>query len=405
MMEPKESVSEYHSFLRNEDYSEKWTMCSEKEARNRSRCKELSMLECTSETFHLPPRNRVPHPQRCVKKYRRSAAGGGVFSDLINRSLSELQYTVNYLLGVILPTQRSCQEMEKQDLIKIVDFVEDRLRAVQVDVTKLNISSTNTHSSDLLRLLSMEARIVRSTILIPYLLSDLSSQKYQRKFANAALCTAFSQFFSVADLLEVFDDDTHALIDEIQSYAALCHLVFVLSTNETAMPLPTNVYYASNTCNQGNGISAMEGSFLRYCHHFAGLCKKYDVVFPRWRWALEVAASAQNGNFVRFFNLFTKYQNLNFSEQNTAKGFANFERQRWEILTRCTLAQVIPLIRIGMMRQYNKCFGKLEKVSVENVSTYLNYSFKRQICLDSLQFLQFQNFVQKLALLTQRNDK
>ena len=379
MMEPKEIVSEYHSFLRNLVSSENWAMCSEKEARNRSRCKELSMLECTSETFDVPPRNRVAHPQRCVKKYRRSAAGGGVFSDLKSRSLSELQYTVNYLTGIILPTQQSCPEMKKQDLIQIVDFVEDRLRAVQVDVTKLNISSTNTHSSDILRLLSMEARIVRSTILIPYLLSDLSSQKYQRKFANAALCTAFSQFFSIADLLEVFDDDTHALIDEIQSYAALCHLVHVLSSNETAMPLPTNIYYASNTCNQGNGISAMEGSFFRYSHQFAGLYNKHHIVFPRWRWALEVAASVQNGNFVRSFDLLTKYQNFDFSEQNRIKGISNFERQRWKILTRCTLAQVIPLIRIGMMRQYNKCFGKLEKVSVENVSTSLTCHFQTNI--------------------------
>ena len=75
--------------------------------------------------------------------------------------------------------------------------------------------------------------------MIPYLLSDLPSPKYQRKFANAALCTALSQFFLVADLLEVLDDDTHALINEIQSYAALCHLVYVLSSNnETEMPFP-----------------------------------------------------------------------------------------------------------------------------------------------------------------------
>jgi hypothetical protein len=78
-------------------------MCSEPESDDRLYCMEISAFESTSSTFHLPPKSRVPDPSRCVKKYRRSAAGGGVkaYKNERPRDVGQLHNTVTFLLGQI----------------------------------------------------------------------------------------------------------------------------------------------------------------------------------------------------------------------------------------------------------------------------------------------------------------
>ena len=123
-----------------------WEMCSSAEASERQSYLEVSKFEATDETFSLPARSRVVNPRRAVKKYRRSAAGGGVLTidgeeGGGGRSVEALGKTVTYLLKKVLCKHISCSASSAFSATKrvgkvseVVGFLADRFRAVAVDI-------------------------------------------------------------------------------------------------------------------------------------------------------------------------------------------------------------------------------------------------------------------------------
>lgn len=90
-----------------------YAMCSAAESTDRQLHLELSEFESTPSTYNLGPRHRKANPRLVVKKYRRSAAGGGVMSCSSptaageGRSIGQLSMTIDHLLGYVLPNQRT----------------------------------------------------------------------------------------------------------------------------------------------------------------------------------------------------------------------------------------------------------------------------------------------------------
>lgn len=395
-------------------------MCSPLERADRQAHMELHSLECTPSTYRHNPRHRVAEPNLCVKKYRRSAAGGGVRSyDDDGRTVDALAGTIDYLLGALLPRQRTFGDdvMPPRTLAETAAFVDDRVRAVQVDlITSLGGLSEEEEeekgrvprqrrrrsAAEWVRVRGVQARLVRYGILMQYLLTDLSPRKYEAKFGWTALRTALGAYFTAWDALETVrsasedgddDDDDVALteLDEIRSYAALLHLSSVLRAREVALPAPT----AGIGCvdENGSGFGALLASSssvsaaannARRRRRSGGACgeeKKEGTggaAEDRWLWSLEVASAADSGNYVRMFHLLCDDDQGDDSGEVGAgaartrrPGCASDEVRRWRILSRCCVLSAVGAARLGLLRRYNKALGKNERVPAADLARLL----------------------------------
>ena len=349
------------------------TMCTSGEAQDRQLHMELSEFESTADTYALGPRHRVADPRLVVKKYRRSAAGGGVSSASSAarggaRPIDVLMATVDHLLGTVLATQRVHPKnvMEPRSLAATVSFVDDRIRAVQVDLTTSLLDSKRTDKC-WAKIRTLQAKLVRYGILVSYLLSDLPSTKYEAKFGRTALRTAIDSYFAAwnasfgsGSSRGVYatkpTDKELAERDEMLSYEALMHVSEGLRKVETALP----TYEAADGAEGGCG--AVLASYLGRGGTSAEVpALTDDPVESKWTTALEVAAAADQGNLIHIFRLLV----------DTSHTVSAIYEHRWKVLARCCVVPAINVIRIGLVRRYNKSFGKLEKIPGEDLARLL----------------------------------
>lgn len=333
---------------------------------------ELSEFESTAETYALGPRHRVADPRLVIKKYRRSAAGGGVSSASSAarggaRSIDVLSTTIDHLLGMVLSTQRVHPRdvMEPRSLAATVSFVDDRIRAVQVDLTTSLLDSKRTDAC-WAKIRTLQAKLVRYGILVSYLLSDLSSTKYEAKFGRTALRTAIDSYFAAWEATfgsgsseGVYStrpsENDLAERDEMLSYEALMHVSEGLRKGEAA--LPTHACGgAEGGCGAvlasylGRGGTGSEPSALTDEEPSGATGMKNGM--SKWSIALELAAAADQGNLIHIFRLLV----------DVSSTATPLYEQRWKVLARCCVVPAVNVIRIGLVRRYNKSFGKLEKI-------------------------------------------
>ncbi|KAL7468542.1 hypothetical protein ACHAXS_008767 [Conticribra weissflogii] len=206
------------------------------------------------------------HPRYVIKKYRRSAAGGGTLSEISDnslRSLEQLNATVDYLLLSVfvwqmpppIPLESSSgnyagyrssggggnssgyssdvssawgdddpaefisrgPEQTPFSLCDTVSFIDDRLRAVQKDLVTLlgNLEESEVVSSPSFDCMDkqqrhemkatvrkMQARMVRYSILSSYLLSEVPASKYEMKFGARALRTSLTCYLNLSSTID-----------------------------------------------------------------------------------------------------------------------------------------------------------------------------------------------------------
>jgi hypothetical protein len=417
------------------------------EAADRRRFKELSLLECTDSSRTAHPKDRIPDPNRCVKKYRRSAAGGGVDDNgkKGKRSLDDLEVTVDYLLGIIFSTQTSTPSSSSSStssskdnnnnnnfrvsLLQAVIFVDDRIRAIQVDLTTLMGEPTTDMNKIIHKVRNIQTKILRYHLLSQHLLSNLSSKQYEWKFGHKALTTAITSFLATWNKQNSYnqkqkeqhqdevqndisnDENSIAQLDEIMSYTTLLHIASILNSREASIQpyistMTQQHKWCGLTCEDGQGMAAVLGLYRKYCpvqnqkrkeifsnnHHnndndnrnTKGGDNITSSSFPKYFWALKIASDVENGNYLSIIRLLaasSSYQKQELKERKQ-KDLLNDET-RWNIMTRCCMAQVMPVIRIGLLRLYNKSFMKQEKVRDDDVSNFKN--FKCELTLQMIE--------------------
>ena len=376
-----------------------WSMCSSIEANDRTQHKELSIFECTLETTTRPFNQRRPDGTKCIKKYRRSAAGGGTRTyngEARHRSLATMEQTVEYLLRVILSRQSSCPNMASQSLVHAVNFVDDRVRAVQVDLTTLlgSYSSRGRRISSHMwsRVGRIQARLIRYNLVIQYLLSDLDGKQYEWKFARTALTTCLTSYLDTWNNdqgLERGDDDWEEL-DEMLSYTALLHISTVLNKRELAVPSGSTLRQQCGLERQeGEGMSAILGLAQKYCYQkrrcLDGKVPELEEEkeeggsylkqsFPKYHWALQFAIAVDTGNYVKCIRILKEDIEGRENEDGDTNPYlmrlhlSLTVQARWKILSRCCMAQIMPIVRIGLIRYYNKSFMKKEQIQGPDVS-------------------------------------
>lgn len=128
--------------------NEKWRMCTEKEGMLRQSSRQLDIFErdpsyfIDGEWLDQLPRAK---PEWCIKKYSRSDAGKDYEEPF---SLDILQRTLNYILDNIIDVdnQKNVQYVTKvgaetHDFFDIYDFVYDRFRSINQDLTILQLDT------------------------------------------------------------------------------------------------------------------------------------------------------------------------------------------------------------------------------------------------------------------------
>ena len=362
-----------------------WSMCSADEADDRQRYNEISIFECSNpnDTTLVNPKLRKSDPYKCIKKYRRSAAGGGVEgynsdNSSYRRSFEDLDQTVNYLLGIIFSTQTTDEKSGfRASLLQTVLFIDDRIRAVQVDLTTLMGKGMDNFRSNISLIRKIQLKILRYHLLSQHLLSNLSTNKYEWKFGQKALTTAITSYFATWDVQNENNSAQDDMdLDEVMCYSSLLHVASIINSRETSIQSyncsVSKQKWCGLTCEDGHGMSAILSLYRKY-----GLFVKRGFVnndssiplssFPKYQWALRIAADVETGNYLSVIRLLK-------TEASDDNYFLN-KQNKWKILARCCMAQAMPTLRIGLLRCYNKGFMKEEKVKDHDVSKNMSKKF------------------------------
>lgn len=388
--------------------SKPWQMCSILEGRDREEHMELSELECTVDTYHRAPRERKADPALCVKKYRRSAAGGGSsISEHIKlnsrvRSVQDLVATVRHLLYGIVANRRSHPITEPLPLCRVVHFVDDRIRAVQVDYVTYHkeqllrqLERTDEAERSILSVLQMQFHCLNYHLLVGYLLSEVSSTKFEPKFNVQALRTSLAH---ITDILQcylrndksfmTFKEGIIAFLDELMCYESLLHLSSVIVEESLVVSTARPRMFLDH----GTSISAIEKLMTPIMLRLLTLQKQpLPSLFPKWSWALRVASAYTSGNFVQWIKLFRMHTN-NF-QGHSKEGYhdhffkrvdsiiigmkqlsmSTYEKkiEFFQIRSKICVAQALPYIRIKAIQQYNSAFMKCERVTATKVRDFV----------------------------------
>ena len=106
-------------------------------------------------------------------------------------------------------------------------------------------------------------------------------------------------------------------------------------------------------------------------NHESSLVKKY----PKWKWALQLACMAQEGNFQGYFHMLQRGPLSSSSTITLTREEEEVNNARFVLLARCCASHSLNLIRLGQLRNYNHSFGKGEKVSGKDLARLLHFDY------------------------------
>lgn len=126
----------------------RWKMCTEAEGDLRERGRQLDIFERDPDFYidgHWPDELPRAKPEWCIKKYSRSDAGKEYEKPF---SLDTLETTLNYIIDNIMDVdnQRNVPYLtkpgdDKHSFFDIYDFVYDRFRGINKDLTVLKLDT------------------------------------------------------------------------------------------------------------------------------------------------------------------------------------------------------------------------------------------------------------------------
>ena len=288
-------------------------MCSEEECRDRQSAMEVSEWEATLDTFHKSPKERIIDPSLAVSKYRRSAAGT---IQRPPRRVVQLIEAWEHLRGIFIH-QKLHATQPPRALAPTVAFLDDRIRAIQVDLVVSQKASK-----------VVQLQLVRYQIITLYLLSEVSRTIYEPKFAKLALITALVAYWNNdtdSSVQANINYQDHQHDDEILCYTTLCHVAATLTDSswvEGDSTLATYRQYASK-----------------------------DRIYPKFTAALQIAAAVH----VQHYYIALKLLHETMSSA----------------LCRLCMAPCLNRLRWMCLSHYNKAFMKCEKVLPEDVAQLL----------------------------------
>ena len=378
---------------------EPYQMCCRKECLEREQSNEISIWERQQQedadneqsrfhrsTKHTSGLKRIQgrtrqvikaDPKRAVQKYRRSAAETPMDREHTGpyRSPHDLNVTVDYLLALLSNHgigDTMIARGKPLSFHSLVEFVEDRIRAVQTDCVKWQGKANRTSlSGNPMVMVQLQAKLVRAHILVLYLMYE--HKGYEKTFGKRALTTAISQFwneFYEGSFIheEMFqerenkseschaNDNLLCLLDEMLVYDALFYLQQELCDKDDS---------TVQTVVIGNGVLESYRSMLCSFPYIAGKLHK----LPHFHWAFQLVLQVGLGHW------YSVLQHLSIAPLFTARS------QQTHALAKCLLGPTLSKFRYKALQAYNVSWRKGEKL----VDTEL----ARLLHMDSKSALQF----------------
>lgn len=289
-----------------------YSMCSDEECRDRQSAMEVSEWEATSDTHHLSPKERIIDPSLAVSKYRRSAAGT---NQRTPRRVVQLIQTWEHLRAIFVH-QRIHANQPPRALAATVSFLDDRIRAIQVDLVVSQRTSK-----------ALQLQLVRYQLITLYLLSGVSRTIYEPKFAKMALITALVAYWNDGkdSSEQATNNQRHLHDDEILCHTTLCHVAATLTDSSWVEGEPTLATYRQY---------ASKGR-----------------IYPKFTAALQVAAAVHAQNY---------YVALKLLHETMSS-----------VLCRLCIAPCLNRLRWLCLCHCNKAFMKSEKLLPEEVARLL----------------------------------
>lgn len=121
---------------------------------------------------------------------------------------------------------------------------------------------------------------------------------------------------------------------------------------------PAGEATASLMEDSGSGWGAILSTFGKHAAGGVGGC-------PRWRWALDQACAAQEGNYQRYFTL--------LEGGPVPSSVAEAEGARFLVLARCCASRTLNLVRVAQVRRYNHALRKGENVPAGDLARLLRF--------------------------------
>jgi hypothetical protein len=352
-----------------------YSMCSRKECESR----EVSVLEATPETCFASAKMRIMDPCRAVSQYRRAAST----VQYPSRTPQDRRLTVEYL-GSILCTQQtayqpssSVKTRQKHALIsrvslkEAVDFVQDRLRALQVECIQEQDFDKK-----------MQFRVICMQILILYLVSDNPS--YTRVFGEDALKLSFDHYWMSSDIANGRNDNCdatanngdntneseQAMDDKILSW----QLLFM-----TSQVCVKHFQADSSTLAESRGVPVGSLSSLMYRHvrrylqqgrMSSNLQNNSNSIrsLPCVSWALGIVNAVSRSEWRTVLSLLRppSLDALDTIAVHNQPGF-----NMYCVLVRCCLAPCLPWIFMDYLHMYNQALMKQEALTCQEVARIL----------------------------------
>jgi hypothetical protein len=299
-------------------------MCCREECEDRQRSGEVSIFEATENTVDLPIKQRRIDPVLAVSKYRRSAAGHTVHYS--PRNFPQIEATLNHMIELLVTQKAPSGRVPAVSFMNTVQFFDDRIRALQVDLVKTQFASKQ-----------LQSRLARCHILILYLLADEPS--YNETFGQTALHTALSSYWN-----HTREESTD---DEILSYMAICQ--------------------CSQYLQQEQKQAAVEESFTS---SVLSLYRKYlpsNSVkrMPLFQWTLQLTARISLGHWTVAIHM--------LHDKN------GILPEHFRVLARCCFTKAMTYIRWKALQTYNISFRKEEPVTCQEVARLLYVTDRRRV--------------------------
>jgi hypothetical protein len=284
--------------------------CSKDECDERQELQQVSALEATMETCHLPQAQRVLDPSLAVSKFRRSAAG----TVHEPKPKAQLEALLQHLTRIAATMQASRDHPPLQDLLVAAEFLVDRLRACQADATRL--LGTNDPVSP-----SWHAQLSRILIWMRYWIVPTDEpDSWMLRTIQTMLSTAFEQYWGTreGEASEKKKEDEanfFGMDDEMLCWSALSRIA-------KAEPLQTIL--------------------LDYTKHARRESSNPHSSYPMFHKALTIASHVLRQEYYVVWKM-KMYIDL-------------------PILAKCCLAPSLSMWRYQMVQQYNVSFAKQEVV-------------------------------------------
>jgi hypothetical protein len=302
-----------------------YAMCCREECEDRQRSGEVSIFEATASTVDFPIKQRCIDPVWAVSKYRRSAAGHTVHYD--PRSFPQIEATLNHLIELLVTRKSPSGRLPALSFMSTVQFFEDRIRALQVDLVKTQFASKQ-----------LQSRLARCHILVLYLLLDEPS--YAETFGQTALHTALSSYWN--------HTGAESTDDEMLSYMAICQCSQYLEQEQK-----------KQTVVDESLTSSVLSLYRKYLppHSVKRL--------PLFQWTLQLTARISLGHWTVAIHMLHDKEGI--------------IPEHFRIFARCCFAKAMTYIRWKALQTYNASFRKEESVMCQEVARLLHLTDRRRI--------------------------